>query len=81
MIEVFITNVEEIDQANRILENLRDCFPRLEISFDLSDSKSAFPCGHSIIRMEGSLINSENIISTVNQAGFKCDVLEDKLCK
>lgn len=81
MVEVFITNVKQSDQAKRILKNLRDCFPKLEISFDLNDSKLEFPCGHSIIRMEGSLINSGNIISTVNQSGFECDVLEDKICK
>lgn len=81
MVEVFITNVRRSDQANRILESLRDCFPRLEISFDLSDSKSAFPCGHSILRAEGPQISSENIVSTVNQSGFICAVLEDKICK
>ncbi len=81
MVEVFITNVRESDQANRILENLKYSFPGLKINFDLSDPNSVFPCGHSVLRMEGSQINSEDIISTVNQSGFICDVLEDKICK
>lgn len=81
MVEVFITNVLERDRADRMLKDLKHSFPRLEVNFDLSDSKSVFPCGHSILRMEGPQINSEKIISTVNHAGFICNVLEDKICK
>src|SRR5690606_2888477 len=46
----------------------------------LNDSSSPFPCGHTILRAEGMAINAEAIISTLNKAGFRCAILEDKVC-
>ena len=80
MIEVFTTNIQSKIQAENILKTLEKSFPELKINFDLSETKFPYPCGHSILRVEGNTINSESIISIINQSGFKCDILEDKVC-
>lgn len=81
MIEVFITNVRSEIQAIETEKILSICFPDLKINFDLEASELPYPCGHSILRVEGSTVEPACIISTVNKAGFSCDLLEDKVCK
>lgn len=80
-IQVFITSVRNQIQAEHIVKNLTKSFPELKINFDLNDSELPFPCGHSILRVEGAAINSGNIIVKVKESGFNCAVLEDKICK
>lgn len=80
MIEVFITDVREKDQAKEILASLKASFPELDMHIDLSNSGVAFPCGHSVLRVEGKKIDAATIISAVKRSGFRCDVLEDKPC-
>lgn len=80
MVEVFITNVHEISEAERVLEVLKSSFPGLGINFDLAVDVLSYPCKHSILRVEGATINDQHIVSAVRQAGFQCDILEDKLC-
>lgn len=81
MAEVFITNVQDRIEAERVQNILESRFPGLNIHFDLADPKLPFPCGHNIIRIEGAAVDPESVISTVNGSGFMCDVLEDKICK
>lgn len=81
LVEVFTTNIQSKIQAGRILKKLEKSFPKLKINFDLSKTRLPYPCGHSILRVEGNEINSENIISIMNQSGFMCDILEDKVCR
>ncbi|PBQ30916.1 hypothetical protein CNR22_03715 [Sphingobacteriaceae bacterium] len=81
MVEVFTTNVRTKIQAEPILKLLENYFSELEFNFDLDDSDSQIPFCHNILRVEGATINSEKIIALVNQAGFKCTILEDKICK
>ncbi len=82
MVEVFITNIRESVHANSILTDLKSSFPELYFNFDLSNTTNyPFPCGHSILRIKGSEINSANIISEVSRLGFICEILQDKICK
>lgn len=81
MIEVFITDVRERNQAKEILASLKASFPELDTHIDLSNSDTAFPCGHSVLRVEGPEIDVTAIISAVGRSGFRCDVLEDKVCQ
>lgn len=74
MVEVFITNIQEPVQAERILQVLENTFPEMKINFDLDDC-------HRILRIEGAKINPESIISIVNKSGYTCEILEDKICK
>lgn len=80
MIEVFITNIQTQVQADRTLKSIKDSFPDFKINFDLSDNELPFPCGHTILRVEGDTLNSEKIISALNKLGLICNVLEDKIC-
>jgi len=80
LVEVFTTNIQSKIQAERILNPLEKNFLELKINFDLNETELPYPCGHSILRVEGNTINSESIISILNQSGFKCDILEDKVC-
>jgi hypothetical protein len=82
MIEVFTTDIRDQNQANEVLKLLEQNYPELRINFDFGDWKSsALACKDEILRVEGSIINSNAIISTVERAGFRCDVLPDKICK
>lgn len=79
-VEVFTTNIQSKIQTERILKMLESSFPKLKINFDLSETEQPYPCGHTILRVEGNTINSEKIIEIVNQSGFICDILENKVC-
>ena len=80
MIEVFTTNIQSEIQAIRVLEILEKNFPEQKINFDLNEVALSYPCGHTILRIEGKVINTEKVLSIVNKSGFKCDILEDKVC-
>lgn len=81
MTEVFITDIPDQIQAKGLIKTLKNVFPGLKINFDTDASEAPFPCGHHILRAEGSAIHSEGIISLVNKSGFTCGILEDKICK
>lgn len=80
MIEVFTTDVQNEIHAEQLLNMLNNNFSQLKINLDIEGTNLPYPCGHSILRVEGRLINSEKIINLVNKSGFMCDILEDKIC-
>ncbi|WP_020529274.1 hypothetical protein [Flexithrix dorotheae] len=80
MVEVFITNIKLENQAIAVLESLESDFPDLLINFDLEDFQAPYPCGHSILRVEGKSINPQSIINCLRLKGFECEVLVDKIC-
>lgn len=81
MIGVFLADIENKRQAKTISKIVKHHFPALSFNIDLKDSNLPFPCGHSIIRVEGDKISSLEIISLIQTHGIKCDILEDKICK
>jgi hypothetical protein len=81
MIEVFITDIQNVTQSERILSIIQNENVELKINFDLNETNFSFPCGHTILRVEGDKINSEKILVSVRNQGFKCEILEDKICK
>lgn len=80
MIEVFITSIRNQIEAESVMQMLKSHLPKLKFNFDLDNSRAPFPCGHSILRVEGEIIDSENIALMLNESGHKCEVLEDKVC-
>lgn len=78
--EVFITDVKNNIQANKVRNELLKSFPQLTINFDLSEEELSYPCGHTVLKVEGREINSDKIKSTVKHIGFSCEVIEDKIC-
>lgn len=81
MTEVFITDIGDLVAAKSTLQSLRNSFPGLKINFDAGDSATSYPCGHSILRVEGTAVDSEGIMSMLSRSGIMCDVLEDKICR
>jgi hypothetical protein len=80
MVEVFITDIESELQAINVVSIIKIENIALKINFDLNETDLSYPCGHTILRVEGSKINSENILNSVKNQGFKCEILEDKIC-
>ncbi|MHA7944904.1 hypothetical protein ACJOV8_017655 [Formosa sp. 3Alg 14/1] len=80
MVEVFITNVKSECHSEDILQFLEHSYPTLKIDFDLEDFNKPYPCGHSILRIEGELIDTITIVQQLKSKGIECDVLEDKIC-
>lgn len=81
MIEIFTVNIQSKIQSEQMIQILGEDFPQLKINVDLSETEFSFPCGHSILRVEGATIQSDKIKAQVRNAGFMCEILEDKICK
>lgn len=79
-LEVFVTDIRNPIQVEQLLKKLKRSFPKLKINYDLSASELPYPCGHTVLRVEGNEISSGKIKSTISHLGFNCDVLEDKVC-
>ena len=70
MIEVFKTNVQDIQQSLKLLSKLRQCFSDLRVNFDLEDCDK-------ILRVEGKNVPINKITKTLLLEGYLCEVLED----
>lgn len=68
MIEVFKTNVQEVDQSIMIVGKLLEHFPTSIVNFDLEDCDK-------ILRVHASSISNHKIIELLNSYGFHCEVL------
>jgi hypothetical protein len=71
MIEVFKTNVIEVDVSKQIIQKLLEHFPNGKINFDLDDSDK-------ILRIETAFFENENVNSILKSMGYQCEVLPDK---
>lgn len=80
MIEVFTTSIQNKIQTKKILKTFKSSFPQWKVNFDIDETKLPYPCGNSILRVEGKTINTEKVMLVLNKSGFKCDILEDKVC-
>jgi hypothetical protein len=80
MVEVFITDIQNNIQSDIILDNIQKDNTDLKITFDLNETDLSFPCGHTILRIEGNKINADKIMVAVRKQGFNCEILEDKIC-
>ena len=69
MIEVFRTNVGDMEQVSRLRLLLVERFGLSRISFDLDDHER-------VLRVEGTSISPEHIIGTLCENGFECSVME-----
>ncbi|TDO99276.1 hypothetical protein [Flavobacterium sp. 245] len=68
MIEVFKTNVQEVEQSILIVGKLLEHFPDSKINFDLEDCDK-------ILRIHASSISNRKIIALLDSYGFHCEVL------
>ncbi|PBJ09279.1 hypothetical protein [Flavobacterium sp. ACN6] len=68
MIEVFKTNVQEVEQSIMIVGKLLEHFPNSAINFDLEDCDK-------ILRIHAAAISNHRIIELVTSYGFHCEEL------
>jgi hypothetical protein len=68
MVEVFKTNVQEMEQSKMIVGKLLEHFPNSIINFDLEDCDK-------ILRIHASSISNTKIIELLNSYGFHCEAL------
>ncbi|MBN8787668.1 MAG: hypothetical protein J0I84_11315 [Terrimonas sp.] len=80
MIEVFITDIQTEIQAKDILDFFKANNPDLKINYDLNETDKAYPCGHTVLRVEGNKIETQSILTAMQNLGHKCEILEDKVC-
>ena len=80
MVEVFITDIQNEVQAKRTSSSIQNENIDLKINFDVNETDLLFPCGHTILRIEGNKFNSDEIMETVRNQGFHCEILEEKIC-
>jgi hypothetical protein len=69
MVEVFKTNVYAVSNSKKIIELLYQHYPECKINFDLDDCDN-------ILRVEGSVFETEKIKLIVNENGYMCEELE-----
>lgn len=72
MVEVFKTNIENENEADRILRVLQAAFPSYKINFDLDDCDN-------ILRMETQIgvLHEKLVIDLIKNHGFEIEVLPD----
>lgn len=68
IVEVFKTNVEEVQLSELLIQQLEDQFPDSVINFDMDD------CDR-ILRIESEAIVPEKIIQILNSNGYSCEIL------
>ncbi len=68
MVEVFKTNVEEVELSERLIQQLIAQFPDSLINFDMDDCDK-------ILRVEAACVAPEKIIQILNSNGYSCEVL------
>jgi hypothetical protein len=68
MIEIFKTNVQEIEQSKMIVAKLLEHYPNSVINFDLEDCDK-------ILRIHSVSISNIKIIELLNAHGFYCEAL------
>ena len=72
MVEVFKTNVKYQEDANEIIDHIRQAFEGYDANFDLEDCDK-------ILRVcsQTGKIDSKVIIKLVHNAGFSAEILDD----
>ncbi len=68
MVEVFKTNVLDVERSNLLVERLLFHFPDNKINFDLQDCDK-------ILRVEGENILPVRIMELLNEEGHECEIL------
>lgn len=68
IVEVFKTNVNEIDASEQLVKQVLDHFPDSRVNFDMED------CDR-ILRVEADSVAPEKIIEILATNGYFCEIL------
>ncbi|WP_341225383.1 hypothetical protein [uncultured Arcticibacterium sp.] len=80
MVEVFITNITKESHLKSIEKLLKEEFTKLLINFDLDETGQPYPCGHTVLRVEGQSIDAKKIISVLQKEAVLCEIMKDEVC-
>lgn len=69
MIEVFKTNVDEANEARKMIGLLKEHFPASRINIDLHDCDK-------VLRLEGQDFQPGQVITLMTENGYNCSILE-----
>jgi hypothetical protein len=67
-VEVFKTNVDEVESSEILIRKVLDHFPDSRVNFDMEDCDK-------ILRVEARKVIPERIIEILNAHGYTCEVL------
>jgi len=67
-VEVFKTNVDEVESSEILIRKVLDHFPESQVNFDMEDCDK-------ILRVEARKVIPERIIEILNAHGYTCEVL------
>lgn len=68
MIEIFKTNITEVNEAKIITQKLLEYHPLSKIDFDLEDCDKT-------LRIESRFIDISKVIRILNENDFLCEIL------
>jgi len=68
IVEVFKTNVDEIENSEKLIRQVLDRFPQSRVNFDMDD------CDR-ILRIEAETVMPEKIIEILELNGYFCELL------
>jgi len=67
-VEVFKTNVNEIETSEQLIQQVLNHYPHSRVNFDMED------CDR-ILRIEADMVVPEKIIEILTANGYLCEVL------
>lgn len=65
MIKVFKTDVQHVNSAKNIIDDLLAKYPCFRITFDLEDEDK-------VMRVEGAFFEKQNIVQCLKNQGYSC---------
>jgi hypothetical protein len=68
IVEVFKTNVNDVEPSEILIRQLLDRFPESRVNFDLDDCDK-------ILRIEAKAVIPEKIVEVLNANGYSCEIL------
>ena len=68
-VEVFKTNVKEVELSERLVIQVLTRFPNSRVNFDMEDCDN-------ILRVEAETVLPEKIIEILNANGYSCEILD-----
>jgi len=72
-VEIFKTNIQQKSEADDVYKRLSGFMPDAKINFDLDDCDK-------ILRIEDLMIDLVSVVSIVEDLGFICKPIPDKIC-
>ena len=65
MTEIFITNIQTKIQAKQVLDFIIVTNPDLKLTYDLNETVNSYPCGYTILRVEGDKVDPQIILTAL----------------